>query len=431
MKKLFTLLMAVMFVSAAFAQNKEVSQINFTRPQIQKNFSLTMPAKHLNQSKDVKSFWFDYVDAMERYGFVMEGKAYPMSGDTTIYFAWSNSDPSASVYIGTGSYFDWSHRSWNDFYMGSSSPVPALWTSQDYTIDSVEITYLHVLGDSVNPTVKDTLVLSYVINLDEERASNWYSVDTITLDTLWWGSEIPLPVDLNTFSLTHGNNYLTLGENVQVIEQKVPIQADTVFDYTSVRVAAPEALQHLNCNILAVYYTYKAGPQAVSPSLMGTTANYFYYGYCEDPRSEYINGGDAPKNDLNTDFKVIEPNIVDYTGHWLHDYYGTTMMPGILLTGFYPEHSFIALHAVCEDCSVVDIPEIEEAVATIYPNPATSEINVITNTNEKVNVEMFNLVGQKVYSEQVVNSTKINVSNMKAGVYMLRVNNHTTKVVVK
>ena len=429
MKKVFTLLMAVMMVSAALAQNIEKQQSNFVLPQIQKNFSLSKAKHQANPAKDTKSFWFDYVDGLERYGFVMEADAYPMSGDTSVYYAWSDSDPSASIFIGTGRYFDWTHSCWNEFYSQSSTPVPALWTSNDYSIDSVEIQYLHVYGDSVNTSIKDTLVINYVINLDEEQASNWFGVDSTTLDTLWYGCEISLPVDFNTFSLAHENSVLSLGENVQIIEQKVLIQADTTWDLSSVKVATPEALQHLNCKVLSVYYTYKPGKQAEGSTLMRTTANVFYYAYCEDPRDEYTSGGDAPRNDMNTDYTVATPSVVQYpSNYFVSRFYGQTFLPGLLWT---PTHSLIYLHVVCDDCSVVDVPEIEEAVATIYPNPATSEINVITNSNEKVNVEMFNLVGQKVYSEQVVNSTKINVSNMKAGVYMLKVNNHTTKVVVK
>ncbi len=430
MKKLFTLLMAVMIVGAAFAQNNlEKPQNNYVLPQIEKNVSLKMPAKHVNQTKDTKSFWFDYTDALERYGIVLEGDSYPMSGDTSVYYAWSNSDPSASVFIGTGHFYDWTHSSWDNFYAASSTPVPALWTSEDYTIDSVEITYVHIFGDSVDQSVMDTLVINYVLNLEEERASNWYSIDTTTLDTLWYGMDVSLPVDLTTFSLTHGNESLTLAENIQVIEQKVIIQADTVWDYTTLKIAAPEELQHLNSKALAVYYTYKPGPQSVTPSEMKTTANLFQYGYCEDPRQEYINGGDAPRNDMNMDFNVVKYSIEQYPStYWISRFYGETVLSSIL---FGPTHSFISLHANCEDCSVVDVSEVEETVATVYPNPATSEITINANTNERSTVEMYNIVGQKVYSEQFVNSTKINVSNMKAGVYMLKVNNHTTKVVVK
>ena len=89
------------------------------------------------------------------------------------------------------------------------------------------------------------------------------------------------------------------------------------------------------------------------------------------------------------------------------------------------------MHVTCNDCAIVNVEEMDKNNVTIYPNPATTEITVNNPTNERTLVEMFNLVGQKVYSEQFVNSTKINVSNMKAGVYMLKVNNHTTKVVVR
>ena len=430
MKNIFTFFMAVMIVGAAFAQNIQKQQSNFVLPQVQKTAPLKLPAKHVNDSKTTQSFWFDYSDALQRYGYPMEGDSYPLCGDTTVYYSWSDSDPSASIFIGIGSYFDWTHSSWNNFYLSSSETVPAIWTSQDYTIDTVEISFVHILGTDVsNPNMVDTLVINYVINLDEERASNWYGIDTTTGDTIWYGCEISLPVNFTTFSLAEENSELTLDENVRVIEQKVPILADTVWDYTTIKVATPEELQHLNCMRLAVYYTYKPGPQAEGNTIMKTTANLFQYGYCEDPRDEYINGGDAPRNDMNTDFTVATPSIVQYpSNYFVSRFYGQTFLPGLLWT---PTHSFISLHVVCDDCGVVNVPEMENNNVTIYPNPATSVITVNNNNNEKTLVEMYNLVGQKVYSEQFVNTTNINVSNMKAGVYMLKVNNHTTKVVVR
>lgn len=432
MKKFFTLLMAMMIVGLSFAQNFEKPQMNFNLPQAKKGILPTQAPKLQQDQSKTTSFWFEYNDALERYGYVPELDIYPLSGDTSIYYAWSNSAPSHSFFIGTGRYFDWAHHSWNDFYFNhSTEPVPALWTSSSYTIDSIDITYYHKYGDSVNQSIKDTLVINYVLNLEDEGMSNWYSVDTLTQDTLWFGSDIAFPINMNNFTLCKdnqltGDHHLALGENVQIIEQKALIQADTSNEYNTLRIATPDALHNISDRVLAVYYTYKPGKQAEGSTIMGEDANYFFYAYCTDIRDEYVNGGDAPRYDLNADFKIITNSIV-LASNWTQRFYGQTVPS--LITGV--EHSVIALHAVCDDCGIVNVEEMEKENATIYPNPATSEINVVTNNNEKTLVEMFNLVGQKVYSEQFVNSTKINVSNMKAGVYMLKVNNHTTKVVVR
>ena len=68
---------------------------------------------------------------------------------------------------------------------------------------------------------------------------------------------------------------------------------------------------------------------------------------------------------------------------------------------------------------------------SIYPNPTTSKWTV--ESSRVINtVTLFNLLGQKVL-EQTVNDTKVNIdaSNLKTGVYMLKVNKTTLKRVIK
>ena len=72
---------------------------------------------------------------------------------------------------------------------------------------------------------------------------------------------------------------------------------------------------------------------------------------------------------------------------------------------------------------------------TVYPNPATNHFTVNTGNDEKASIQLFNIVGQQVYSETFTGSTTVSVANLHSGVYMLKVNQNgkvnTTKVVVK
>lgn len=66
----------------------------------------------------------------------------------------------------------------------------------------------------------------------------------------------------------------------------------------------------------------------------------------------------------------------------------------------------------------------------VYPNPASEFISVTDNAITKI--EIFNSIGQMVYSEnyQSVNTTDINVAHLKNGMYIVRsVNAKSTKEV--
>lgn len=93
------------------------------------------------------------------------------------------------------------------------------------------------------------------------------------------------------------------------------------------------------------------------------------------------------------------------------------------------------LKVSCDNCEIVNVPELEKNNPTVYPNPATNNFTVDLGNDEKANIQLFNIVGQQVYSETITGSAQVNVANLHSGVYMLKVNQngkvYTTKVVVK
>lgn len=80
----------------------------------------------------------------------------------------------------------------------------------------------------------------------------------------------------------------------------------------------------------------------------------------------------------------------------------------------------------------------EEFAATsfkIYPNPtSTGFVNITSTSADVMNVQVFDILGKQVKNETVVNNT-LNVSNLKSGLYMLKItqNNASTtrKLVIK
>jgi len=73
-----------------------------------------------------------------------------------------------------------------------------------------------------------------------------------------------------------------------------------------------------------------------------------------------------------------------------------------------------------------------------YPSPASDILNVDFNNNEVNKVELVNMMGQTVVSQNVTNTSetaKMNVAGVENGVYIVKVyldNNmtHTMQVVV-
>lgn len=75
--------------------------------------------------------------------------------------------------------------------------------------------------------------------------------------------------------------------------------------------------------------------------------------------------------------------------------------------------------------------DLEQEIS-IYPNPATDYVNIKSNISEKVkSIEFYNALGQRIYYENVFNISdiKIDVSNFRKGIYFVKVNFESTKIV--
>jgi len=71
---------------------------------------------------------------------------------------------------------------------------------------------------------------------------------------------------------------------------------------------------------------------------------------------------------------------------------------------------------------------------TIYPNPATGN-NVTIGTTESLNVEIFNVLGQKLIAVNITPAkNKLNIQSLKSGVYIVKLKSKqgtTTKKLIK
>lgn len=80
--------------------------------------------------------------------------------------------------------------------------------------------------------------------------------------------------------------------------------------------------------------------------------------------------------------------------------------------------------------------EIKETVLStndfnIYPNPSNGNFNInFGNSNESYSVEIYSLIGQKVFEKENVNSL-VSVSNLKTGIYLIKVTKGTESITKK
>jgi len=74
---------------------------------------------------------------------------------------------------------------------------------------------------------------------------------------------------------------------------------------------------------------------------------------------------------------------------------------------------------------------------SIYPNPATinGKITIETKTNESKEIEIYNVVGKKIFSTSISTKELILPNSVTAGIYMIKIRENNTsatrKLIVK
>lgn len=83
----------------------------------------------------------------------------------------------------------------------------------------------------------------------------------------------------------------------------------------------------------------------------------------------------------------------------------------------------------------LSVASLQVNTFNVYPNPSnTGFVNIVSKTNEAINVTVFNVLGKQVLS-QTLNNNQLNISKLNNGVYILQIsqngNTTTKKLVVK
>ena len=86
-------------------------------------------------------------------------------------------------------------------------------------------------------------------------------------------------------------------------------------------------------------------------------------------------------------------------------------------------------------CAVAGIEQImyNNIQVTVYPNPTNGSFKIVTNTTDKLNVDLYDFNGRHVFSSSIIGTADIDANSLANGVYSLTIKNYfgvTNKKVV-
>ncbi len=292
--------------------------------------------------------------------------------------------------------------------------------TENLTIDSIEITGVYI------------------------RDEDYEGVDTLLIGIMTFENNAPVYTLLNEDGSTLANSCFLgvfpdtltgLQEGVQNVF-KIPLTADDISQPgdqpNSVRIVSFAVPVNVTTSkkLWNVAYTFKSGQGEAYDDTLKSRFN-AYFVVSADPN--YFFGYDNPLRCSNISHGQL--CLSKSNGEYISFYY-----PGFALGSNVEDSDMhfsenIYVKVSCSECEIVNVPEIEKTNPTIYPNPATEKFTVNLGNDETASLQLFNIVGQQVYSGVVTGSAEINTSRLNSGVYMLKINQngkvYTSKVVVK
>jgi len=75
-----------------------------------------------------------------------------------------------------------------------------------------------------------------------------------------------------------------------------------------------------------------------------------------------------------------------------------------------------------ELANIEPILEVDPKELSLYPNPASEKLNILTDAEGDLDISIYNISGQMVYNGTLVEGTKsIDISYLKNGLYVVSI----------
>lgn len=324
----------------------------------------------------------------------------------------------------------------------------------------------------------------YFVTVKKYDGNTWTPIST-TLPLPSGGSFFAFELDHNDAPVVIGSaTYSTQNSNVHRLESgnwvayPIPNSSGSVFSYNSSFVdttgnviflwskAASASVQYFHIDTLAGNTLYTT-PENVSIAPFSTV-------YLANSATDFVVYNTASGGTGITNFRVYEniggnwsaspvdslasngiapvgrsPYGVNFVGqntpsgsklYTTHDLYNPVYVPSVV-TGIF-RIKFSSNYAYClvnngvvyEDISnittnTLNIPTIKSNY-TIYPNPSTGIFTIQFENQNNTTIEIFNTVGERILWEQSNESQhQINLEPFAAGIYFIKINGQTAKII--
>ena len=162
--------------------------------------------------------------------------------------------------------------------------------------------------------------------------------------------------------------------------------------------------------------------------------------YFPEMQVRHVNfqAGDSDHTSFNNNgFMGIYP-FEDYQNYSPYIHTGNDMI-GPSVNSFEMSQRYAQMNIACvSTLAILDTESVEENIANnnvaMFPNPAKNELTIASEFNGNNEVQIINSVGQVVKEFSFMNETTVNIDELNAGVYFVKVigeNTTTKKLVVK